>query len=187
MLPLRLARATPLRGPLATKQLTIARLPIIQRRTFLPDSITARNQLDEKYPEDAALTAAEDPDMVRVLGGGLEARGPELTLSRRTAATSTLLASSANSVTRTQTGGTSRSEGTLASPFTRITTFSAYSALTNTPGSRLDGVFSSWDSLFRPLSALPLSLSRHCRAFHHTHASLRMAWRRSLAAPVLSG
>ncbi len=187
MLPLRLARAAPLRGPLATKQLTVARLPIVQRRTFLPDSITARNQLDEKYPEDPVLTAAEDPEMVCVLRGWLEARGPELTLSRRTAATSTLLASSANSVTRTESGGTSRSEGTLASLFTRITTFSGFSAPTSTPGSRLDGVFSSWDSLFRPLLVSPLWLSRHCLAFRHTHASLRMDWRRSLAAPVLSG
>ena len=64
MLSLRLARAVSRPG--ASSHLSVARLPIIQRRTFLPDSITGRGLLDEKYPVDPELTAAEDPDMVGI-------------------------------------------------------------------------------------------------------------------------
>ncbi|KAH8881293.1 hypothetical protein GQ53DRAFT_702512, partial [Thozetella sp. PMI_491] len=62
MLSLRLARAAPLRGALPTKA-PIARLPIVQRRSFIPDAMTGRTLIEEKYPTDAELTAAEDPDM----------------------------------------------------------------------------------------------------------------------------
>ncbi|KAK3689923.1 hypothetical protein B0T22DRAFT_376731 [Podospora appendiculata] len=54
------AKASPLR--LAAAQ----RLPIVQHRTFLPDSHTGRKLVDEKYPDSdyPTLTEAEDPDMV---------------------------------------------------------------------------------------------------------------------------
>ena len=66
MLSLRLARAAPLKRAFPANAAPATRLPIVQRRSFIPDSISGRNQLDEKYPEDQALSEAEDPNMVRV-------------------------------------------------------------------------------------------------------------------------
>lgn len=60
MLPQRIVRASALRnGVLAAR-----RLPTIQRRCFLPHSYTDKKTIDEKYPEPAQLSEAEDPGMV---------------------------------------------------------------------------------------------------------------------------
>jgi NADH dehydrogenase (ubiquinone) 1 beta subcomplex subunit 8 len=46
--------------------LTAARcLPVIQRRGFLPASLSDRKVVDAKYPERQTLSEAEDPGMVR--------------------------------------------------------------------------------------------------------------------------
>ncbi|KAJ4291391.1 hypothetical protein N0V88_005984 [Collariella sp. IMI 366227] len=87
MLSRQIVRASPFRAtalPAAAR-----RLPLIQQRTFLPESMVGRSKIDEKYPDSdyPTLTPAEDPDM---LG---------LTISHRTAATSTLRASSASFAT----------------------------------------------------------------------------------------
>ncbi|KAH7017044.1 hypothetical protein EDB80DRAFT_634858 [Ilyonectria destructans] len=59
MLPQRIVRASALRnGVLAAR-----RLPTIQRRCFLPHSYTDKKTIDEKYPEPAQLSEAEDPGM----------------------------------------------------------------------------------------------------------------------------
>lgn len=48
------------------RALAARRLPAIQQRTFLPDSITGQGGvLDEKYPDYPTLTEKEDPGMVR--------------------------------------------------------------------------------------------------------------------------
>ncbi|KAH7027256.1 NADH:ubiquinone oxidoreductase 20.1kD subunit [Microdochium trichocladiopsis] len=54
MLAQRLARASALRA-------APRRLPIIQARTFLPESLNSRTVLDEKFPDTKPLTEAEDP------------------------------------------------------------------------------------------------------------------------------
>lgn len=68
MLSRRIMQASPLR---ATALLPAARrLPLVQQRTFLPESMVGRKAIDEKYPASdyPTLTAEEDPEMVR-LGG----------------------------------------------------------------------------------------------------------------------
>lgn len=65
MLSRRIVRASPFR---ATAVLPAARrLPVIQQRTFLPESMAGRKAIDEKYPDSdyPTLTPAEDPEMVR--------------------------------------------------------------------------------------------------------------------------
>ncbi|KXJ85927.1 NADH:ubiquinone oxidoreductase 20.1kD subunit [Microdochium bolleyi] len=54
MLAQRLARASALRA-------APRRLPIIQARTFLPESLNSREILEEKYPDAKPLSEAEDP------------------------------------------------------------------------------------------------------------------------------
>lgn len=61
MLPVRLARASALRSSLAASR----RLPVIQRRTFLPEQYTDQKVLDSKFPERQELSEEEDPEMVR--------------------------------------------------------------------------------------------------------------------------
>jgi len=63
MLSRRIARASPLAA------LPQRLLPVVQRRTFLPDSMTgAGGKIDQKYPDSdyPKLTDAEDPGMVRL-------------------------------------------------------------------------------------------------------------------------
>lgn len=60
MLPQRIIRASALRSGMTAAQ----RLPMIQRRCFLPSSYTDKKTIDEKYPEPPSLTEAEDPGMV---------------------------------------------------------------------------------------------------------------------------
>ncbi|KAK0702542.1 hypothetical protein B0T21DRAFT_342406 [Apiosordaria backusii] len=61
MLSSRIVRAAPLR----TAALAARRLPLIQARTFLPESMVGRAKIDEKYPDSdyPSLTSAEDPEM----------------------------------------------------------------------------------------------------------------------------
>ncbi|KAK4194917.1 putative NADH:ubiquinone oxidoreductase 20.1kD subunit [Triangularia verruculosa] len=61
MLSSRIVRAAPLR----TAALAARRLPLIQTRTFFPESMVGRTKVDEKYPDSdyPNLTSAEDPDM----------------------------------------------------------------------------------------------------------------------------
>ncbi|KYK56096.1 hypothetical protein DCS_08062 [Drechmeria coniospora] len=58
MLPVRFARASALRNGIAT-----TRLPMVQRRTFLPSSYSDKRVLDGKYPDRQVLSEAEDPEM----------------------------------------------------------------------------------------------------------------------------
>ncbi|KAL2165603.1 hypothetical protein VTG60DRAFT_4256 [Thermothelomyces hinnuleus] len=63
MLTRRIVRASPIRAtalPMAAR-----RLPFIQQRTFLPESMVGKSKIDEKYPDSdyPTLTDAEDPDM----------------------------------------------------------------------------------------------------------------------------
>ncbi|KAL2176540.1 uncharacterized protein P884DRAFT_225430, partial [Thermothelomyces heterothallicus CBS 202.75] len=63
MLTCRIVRASPIRAtalPMAAR-----RLPFIQQRTFLPQSMVGKSKIDEKYPDSdyPTLTDAEDPDM----------------------------------------------------------------------------------------------------------------------------
>lgn len=60
MLAQRIVRASALRSA----SLASRRLPIIQQRTFLPQSLNDRAVIDEKYPDRPELTDAEDPGMV---------------------------------------------------------------------------------------------------------------------------
>lgn len=63
MLSRQIVRAAPIRMvPLPAAR----RLPMIQQRTFLPESIVGKNKIEEKYPESdyAALSPEEDPEMV---------------------------------------------------------------------------------------------------------------------------
>ncbi|KAI0468771.1 NADH:ubiquinone oxidoreductase 20.1kD subunit [Xylaria cf. heliscus] len=39
------------------------RLPIIQQRTFLPDSLVGGKNAEERYPDEPVLSDAEDPNM----------------------------------------------------------------------------------------------------------------------------
>ncbi|KAM7192142.1 hypothetical protein V8F20_008977 [Naviculisporaceae sp. PSN 640] len=64
MLSRSIARASQLR--LAARPVASAiRVPIVQRRTFLPDAVTGVKTVDEKYPDSdyPNLTEAEDPEM----------------------------------------------------------------------------------------------------------------------------
>lgn len=63
MLSRRIVRASPFR---AAAQPAARRLPFIQQRTFLPESMTGAGRVDEKYPDSdyPTLSPAEDPDMV---------------------------------------------------------------------------------------------------------------------------
>jgi NADH dehydrogenase (ubiquinone) 1 beta subcomplex subunit 8 len=63
MLSLRVARAAQLRSA----ALAARRLPIIQQRTFLPESINGPEIVDQKYPEYPKLTDEQDPGMVSSL------------------------------------------------------------------------------------------------------------------------
>lgn len=63
MLSRRIVRAAPIR----TTTLSARRVPLIQQRTFLPDSVTGQSRMDERYPDPATLTDAEDPGMVSTL------------------------------------------------------------------------------------------------------------------------
>ncbi|KAI0391140.1 hypothetical protein F5Y17DRAFT_25225 [Xylariaceae sp. FL0594] len=60
MLSQRLARASALR---AVSMATTRRLPIVQQRTFFPESFTGRKIVEEKYPDHPTLSEAEDPGM----------------------------------------------------------------------------------------------------------------------------
>ncbi|KAK4462571.1 putative NADH:ubiquinone oxidoreductase 20.1kD subunit [Cladorrhinum samala] len=61
MLSRRIARAMPARlAALPGRQ-----LPLVQRRTFLPESMVGKSKIDEKYPDSdyPNLSPAEDPEM----------------------------------------------------------------------------------------------------------------------------
>ncbi|KAL8396791.1 hypothetical protein RB594_003757 [Gaeumannomyces avenae] len=58
MLSRRIVRAVP--GNLTR---TAVRMPTIQRRTFLPESINGQAVIEQKYPGPISLPASEDPDM----------------------------------------------------------------------------------------------------------------------------
>lgn len=63
MLSRQIVRAAPFR----TVALPAARrLPVIQQRTFLPESIVGKSRIEEKYPDSdyPTLTPQEDPEMV---------------------------------------------------------------------------------------------------------------------------
>ncbi|KAK3292002.1 NADH dehydrogenase-like protein [Chaetomium fimeti] len=62
MLSRHIVRASPFR---AAALPAARRLPFIQQRTFLPDSMVGKSKIEEKYPDSdyPKLTAAEDPDM----------------------------------------------------------------------------------------------------------------------------
>lgn len=60
MLYQRIARASALR---AASMAASRRLPIVQQRTFLPESLNSKKILDEKYPDHVPLTEEEDPEM----------------------------------------------------------------------------------------------------------------------------
>ncbi|KAL2017190.1 hypothetical protein VTK56DRAFT_2510 [Thermocarpiscus australiensis] len=61
MLSRRIVRAPPFR----MTAMPARRLPFIQQRTFLPESMVGRSKIDEKYPDSdyPTLTPEEDPDM----------------------------------------------------------------------------------------------------------------------------
>ncbi|KAK7988252.1 carboxymethylenebutenolidase [Apiospora arundinis] len=59
MLPRRIAQAPALRSAAQAAR----RLPVIQRRCFLPNSLTDKSIVEEKYPDPPKLTDAEDPNM----------------------------------------------------------------------------------------------------------------------------
>jgi NADH dehydrogenase (ubiquinone) 1 beta subcomplex subunit 8 len=61
MLSRRIAQAPALRS-LASRRA----LPIVQQRTFIPDSINSKRLVDEKYPDALRLSEAEDPGQVRL-------------------------------------------------------------------------------------------------------------------------
>lgn len=66
MLSRGIARASQLR--LAARPVaTASRVPIVQRRTFLPEQLTGQKAIHEKYPDSdyPSLSEAEDPEMVR--------------------------------------------------------------------------------------------------------------------------
>lgn len=66
MLSQRVIRASALRSGMAAAR----RLPIVQRRTFLPSEYTDRKTLDAKYPDPTRLSATQDPDMVSLIVSG---------------------------------------------------------------------------------------------------------------------
>ncbi|QUC21005.1 uncharacterized protein UV8b_05246 [Ustilaginoidea virens] len=59
MLPQRIMRSSALRASLASTRC----LPLVQRRSFLPDSLSNRKALDAHYPERQILSDTEDPEM----------------------------------------------------------------------------------------------------------------------------
>ncbi|KAK0391562.1 hypothetical protein NLU13_1062 [Sarocladium strictum] len=59
MLPQRLLRASTLRTTAAAAR----RLPIVQRRAFMPAQYSDKKVLEEKYPDPPTFSAAEDPEM----------------------------------------------------------------------------------------------------------------------------
>lgn len=60
MLSRRIVRASPF--------VAARRLPVMQRRTFMPEAMVGQKIIEEKYPSSdyPNLTAAEDPEMVGV-------------------------------------------------------------------------------------------------------------------------
>lgn len=62
MLSRQIVRAAPFR----IAALPARRLPLVQQRTFLPESMVGRSKIDEKYPDSdyPTLTPEQDPDMV---------------------------------------------------------------------------------------------------------------------------
>ncbi|KAK4152394.1 hypothetical protein C8A00DRAFT_16279, partial [Chaetomidium leptoderma] len=62
MLSRRIVRASPFR---AAALPAARRLPFIQQRTFLPESMVGKSKIDEKYPDSdyAQLTPEQDPEM----------------------------------------------------------------------------------------------------------------------------
>jgi NADH dehydrogenase (ubiquinone) 1 beta subcomplex subunit 8 len=64
MLSRRVMRASPFRA--AALPAAARRLPFIQQRGFLPESMAGRSKIDEKYPDSdyPTLSPEEDPDMV---------------------------------------------------------------------------------------------------------------------------
>lgn len=64
MLSRRIVRASPFRA--ATLPSAARRLPFIQQRTFLPESMVGKSKLEEKYPDSdyPTLTPEQDPEMV---------------------------------------------------------------------------------------------------------------------------
>ncbi|KAI0903253.1 hypothetical protein F4823DRAFT_619335 [Ustulina deusta] len=60
MLYQRVARASVLR---AASMAASRRLPIVQQRTFLPESFNDKKLIDQKYPDHPNLSDAEDPGM----------------------------------------------------------------------------------------------------------------------------
>lgn len=61
MLPQRIVRSSAVRTSLAATRC----LPVVQRRGFLPASLSDRKVIDAKYPERQITSEAEDPGMVR--------------------------------------------------------------------------------------------------------------------------
>ncbi|AEO67913.1 uncharacterized protein THITE_2117090 [Thermothielavioides terrestris NRRL 8126] len=63
MLSRRVMRASPFRA--AALPAAARRLPFIQQRGFLPESMAGRSKIDEKYPDSdyPTLSPEEDPDM----------------------------------------------------------------------------------------------------------------------------
>jgi len=61
MLTRRIASAATAR----TARLGPRAFPMAQRRFFWPESFNSKRVIEEKFPDDAKLTAEEDPDMVR--------------------------------------------------------------------------------------------------------------------------
>ncbi|KAK4192339.1 putative NADH:ubiquinone oxidoreductase 20.1kD subunit [Podospora australis] len=62
MLSRQIVRATPFR---AAALAASRRLPLVQQRTFLPESMVGRSEIDKLYPDSdyPNLTPAEDPEM----------------------------------------------------------------------------------------------------------------------------
>lgn len=61
MLPQRIVRSSILRPNIGAPRC----LPTVQRRAFLPASLSDRKVFDAKYPERQTMTETEDPGMVR--------------------------------------------------------------------------------------------------------------------------
>jgi NADH dehydrogenase (ubiquinone) 1 beta subcomplex subunit 8 len=55
-------------GASASRLVAASRLPILQRRTFMPEAMVGRKIIDELYPDSEypTLTDKEDPEMVRL-------------------------------------------------------------------------------------------------------------------------
>jgi NADH dehydrogenase (ubiquinone) 1 beta subcomplex subunit 8 len=50
----------------SSRLVAASRLPVLQRRTFMPDAIVGKKTLEEYYPDSEypTLTDKEDPEMV---------------------------------------------------------------------------------------------------------------------------